>query len=257
MTEQQLRKKVVSIMEGWVGLNEADGSHRKILDIYNAHKPLARGYAVPYDKPWCAATVSAAFIHAGLASIAPIECSCSRMIDLSKERGRWMENDAYKPEVGDLVIYDWDDTGKGDCTGGPEHVGIVAKVVGNTIKVIEGNYKNAVGYRSLQVNGRYIRGYCLPDYASKVSDKRNPVETIKVDPAKGGPYKLYAKKWTVTASALNMRRGAGTTKAVIKSLKKGEQVTCYGYYTQIGATTWLFVVDKDGVRGFCSKKYLK
>ncbi len=42
-------------------------------------------------------------------------------------------------------------------------------VNGNTITVIEGNMSNKVGERALQVNGRYIRGYCLPDYASKAS----------------------------------------------------------------------------------------
>ena len=51
----------------------------------------------------------------------------------------------------------------------PEHVGIVEAVNGNTITVIEGNMSNKVGERALQVNGRYIRGYCLPDYASKAS----------------------------------------------------------------------------------------
>ena len=35
MTESQLRTNVVSIMQSWVGLKESDGSHQKILDIYN------------------------------------------------------------------------------------------------------------------------------------------------------------------------------------------------------------------------------
>ena len=43
MTEQKLRQNVVDTILGWVGLNEADGSHKKIIDIYNSHKPLARG----------------------------------------------------------------------------------------------------------------------------------------------------------------------------------------------------------------------
>ena len=64
-------------------------------------------------------------------------------------------------------MYDWDDNGAGDCTGYPEHVGLVEAVDGNTITVIEGNMSDKVGERKLQVNGRYIRGYCLPDYASK------------------------------------------------------------------------------------------
>ena len=77
-----------------------------------------------------------------------------------------------------------------------------------------------------------------------------------VDPAKEGPYAPYAKTYTVTASALNMRKGASTTKQVLKVLPKGSKVTCYGYYTKNGATIWLYVVAADGTIGYCSKKYL-
>ena len=43
MTEKELRAKVVSIAEGFLGCKESDGSHKKIIDLYNSHKPLARG----------------------------------------------------------------------------------------------------------------------------------------------------------------------------------------------------------------------
>ena len=36
-----------------------------IIDLYNSHKPLARGYAVGYNDSYCDTTVSAAFIKAG------------------------------------------------------------------------------------------------------------------------------------------------------------------------------------------------
>ena len=58
MTEQQLRQKVVSIMESWVGWSESNGKFKKIIDIYNNHKPLPRGYKVKYTDEWCATTVS-------------------------------------------------------------------------------------------------------------------------------------------------------------------------------------------------------
>lgn len=173
MTEQELRNKVVDIAQSWLGCKEADGSHRQIIDVYNSHAPLARGYKMSYSDAWCAAYASAVFIRAELTDIAPTECSCSRMIALYKDLGCWQENDACVPQPGDLIMYDWDDTGKGDCKGNPEHVGIVVSVSGSKIKVIEGNKSDAVGYRTVQVNGRYIRGYCLPDYASK-ADKPAP-----------------------------------------------------------------------------------
>lgn len=167
MTEQELRNKVVQTARSYLGSKEADGSHRKIIDGYNAHKPLARGYLVKYTDAWCATFVSFVGIVCGLTDIMPTECGCGAMIDLYKKKGRWQENDAYRPQPADVIMYDWDDNGVGECTGYPEHVGIVEAVDGNTITVIEGNMSDKVGERKLKVNGRYIRGYCLPDYAGK------------------------------------------------------------------------------------------
>ena len=42
MTEQEQRQKIVSIAQSYIGCKESDGSHRKIIDLYNSHKPLAR-----------------------------------------------------------------------------------------------------------------------------------------------------------------------------------------------------------------------
>lgn len=179
MTELELRNQVVAIMKDWIGLKESNGSFKPIIDLYNSYKPLARGYKVKYTDHWCATTVSAAFIKAGLTDIAPTECSCAKMIDAYKKINRWKELDSYIPAPGDIVMYDWDDDGKGDNTGHPEHVGIVSKVLGNIITVVEGNKNEAVGERTLRVNGKYIRGYCLPDYASKATHE--PTSAPKSD----------------------------------------------------------------------------
>ena len=256
VTEQELRNIVLNQMKNWVGCKESDGSHKKIIDIYNAHKPLAQGYKVKYTDEWCATAVSAAFIKAGLTDIAPTECSCSRMIELYKKLGRWKEADSYVPKIGDVIMYDWQDKGTGDNTGAPDHVGIVAALNGTSLIIIEGNKGEAVAYRAMTVNGKYIRGYCLPDYASKAAATKPSASAIKIASAKSFN-SFYAKTYTVTATALNMRIGAGTDKPVIKTLRQGTKVTCYGYYTQNGATVWLYVKDQDGALGYCSKKYLK
>ena len=169
MTEKELREKVVSTAISYLGCKESDGSHRKIVDGYNAVKPLPVGYKVSYTDPWCATYVSFIAIKVGLTDIIPRECSCTRMIELYKKLGRWVENDAYVPQAGDTIFYDWDDNGVGDSKGDSEHVGIVVSVNGTNMKVIEGNINNAVGYRNFTVNGRYIRGYGIPDYASKAT----------------------------------------------------------------------------------------
>lgn len=181
MTEQQLRNHYVDTLRGWIGRNEQDKSHRLIVDTYNSMRTLPRNYAVTYTDAWCAATVSAAAIEAGLTDIIPRECSCTRMIELFKQMGRWQERDDYTPLPGDIIFYDWNDDGKGDCSGNPEHVGVVEKVADGTISVIEGNYHDAVGRRNIAVNGRYIRGYGLPDYAS-MSDSPPPPVTVTATP---------------------------------------------------------------------------
>lgn len=175
MTENQLRSNVVSIMKGWLGWSETNGKHKKIVDIYNNHKPLARGYKVQYTDEWCATAVSAAFIKAGLTDIGFTECSCNRMIDLYKAKGRWEERDSYVPKIGDILMYDWQDNGIGDNVGSADHVGLVAAINGTRLTIIEGNKNESVSYRSINANGKYIRGYCLPDYASKAS---KPVEIV-------------------------------------------------------------------------------
>ena len=92
--------------------------------------------------------------------------------------GAWQEKDSYKPAAGDVIFYDWDDSGSGDNTGWPEHVGIVEKLSGSVITVIEGNKNDAVGRRSLNVNGKFIRGFGVPKYngtaATAPAPEKNP-----------------------------------------------------------------------------------
>ena len=182
VTETELRQKVVSIAESYLGCKESDGSHKKIIDLYNSHKPLARGYAVKYTDAWCSTFASAVAVAAGLTDIIPTECGCEKHIALFKKLGSWQENDAYVPSPGDYIFYDWDDTGKGDDTGSADHVGIVVSVSGTTIKVIEGNKNNAVEYRNIKVNGKYIRGFGVPKYSSKATstvETASATETTK------------------------------------------------------------------------------
>lgn len=111
MTENELRSEVVSIAVSYLGCKESDGSHKKIIDLYNSHKPLARGYPVKYTDAWCSTFASAVAIKAGLTDIIPTECGCEKHIQLFKALGSWQENDAYVPKPADYVFYDWDDNG--------------------------------------------------------------------------------------------------------------------------------------------------
>lgn len=174
------RSKIVALAQSWVGLNEADGSHKTIIDIYNSHRPLARGYKLKHTDSWCSGTISALAIACGATDIIPTEVGCEKHIALFKKLGIWVEDDSFVPLPGDIMFYDWDDNGKGDNKGHSDHVGIVEKVSGDTITVIEGNYSNSVKRRTLKVNGKYIRGYGVPKYDAETKSKEVCTVEIKV-----------------------------------------------------------------------------
>lgn len=156
--------KVVKQAQAWIGKKESNGTHKEIIDVYNSHKPLARGYKVKYTDAWCSTFVSAVAVKLGYTDIIPTECGCEKHVQLFKKIGAWVENENRTPKAGDIIFYDWEDSGSGDNRGNSDHVGIVEKVSGTTITVIEGNYNNSVGRRTLKVNGKYIRGYGVPKY---------------------------------------------------------------------------------------------
>lgn len=164
--------KVVEQAKAWIGYKESNGSHKAIIDIYNSQKKLPRGYRVKYADEWCATTISAIAVKLGYTDIMPTECSCSKMIELYKSIGCWVETDSVVPAPGWILFYDWQDNGKGDNKGSADHVGVVEKVVGNTITVIEGNYSQSVKRRNIAVNGKYIRGYGVPKYDTETATNK-------------------------------------------------------------------------------------
>lgn len=265
ITEADARQKVISAAVTWYGRNEADGSHQVIIDTYNSHYPLARGYKAKYTDSWCAIFASASAIAAGYTDIIPTECSCGKLIELFKQLGRWVEDDAYVPASGDYIFYDWDDTGAGDCTGWPEHVGIVISVFENVIKVIEGNKDDAVGYREVRVDGRYIRGYGIPDYASKsvtlLEEIGSNDDQSESKPAETGAI-CKEVQWIgeVTTSSLNVRRWAGKEYENIKSCPHLEKGNFVGVCDTIKATDsedWYYIKISCRSHGFVHSKYIK
>ena len=172
------RQAMIAKMQSWIGKNEADGSFREIIDIYNSHTPRARGYKLKYSDEWCAGTVSAAAIATGNTNAVPLEVSCHYMIEGAKAKGIWVENDAYVPQGGDIILYDWQDSGIGDNTGNPDHVGVVEYTSGGIIHVIEGNNGEKVARRDLPVNGRYIRGFIVPKYSNNTASGGSSTPTV-------------------------------------------------------------------------------
>lgn len=187
MTETEIRQKVVDTASAWLGTQEGTSRHAEILNIYNAQRPLPRGTRMLSTWPWCAAFVSTVSLQCGLRDIMPTECGCPPMIRLYQELGRWIEDDAHVPSPGDVIFYDWNDSGVGDNIGQSDHVGIVVGCTNGTMTIIEGNCDNAVKLRQIAVNARYIRGYGVPDFASKADGaepQTTPTPTPQPEPEK-------------------------------------------------------------------------
>ena len=170
---------------------EGQKGHEEVIKVYNAQKPLPRGYKMTMSDPWCAATVSAVFLMNGYNTFS--ECSCTRMIEKAKAAKLWEEKDSYKPKIGDVIMYDWDDDGKGDDKGQADHTGIVVAVTGNDFIVREGNKKKTIGNRAMKVNGKHIRGFILPPYEAT---------TEYYTVVKGDNLTKIAKKFNTTVSKL-------------------------------------------------------
>lgn len=207
-TEQELRNKLVSVATFYLGAKQGSSQHKDIIKIFNQVKP--DGWAMTNSAAWCAAFASACAIKAFGVDKAkkyfPLSANCGTIINKARNMGIWVENDAYTPDKGDWILYDWDDSGRGDNKGGPDHVGIVEKVSGSKIYVIEGNYSKSVKERSLSINGRYIRGFVTPKY-SAMATKEKKAKTIVYTVKRGDTLSAIAKKYGTTVKAIAAENG--------------------------------------------------
>ena len=171
---------VLSVMRSWLGYSEANGKFKQIIDLYNSHKPLARGYEVKYSDEWCDTTVSAAAIKAGVVDLIGTECGCEQHIKIFINKGIWIEDGTITPKPGDIILYNWDDATQPN-DGYSDHIGYVENVSGRTITLIEGNKGEAVARREIPVGWGYIRGYARPKYSSGGTVPSTPTPSKTID----------------------------------------------------------------------------
>lgn len=173
-------KKVLDIARAWVGKKESDGSFKEILDTYNSHKPLARGYAIKTTDEWCDTFVSAVAIKAGAVDLIGTEVGCEHHVKIFQEKGIWIEDGTIIPQPGDIILYNWDDSTQPN-DGASDHIGYVESVSVDTIVVIEGNMSSAVGRRKIKRGWGFVRGYARPKYAVETTTKiPTPTQSEKV-----------------------------------------------------------------------------
>lgn len=262
---------------------KGEEGHQKVLSVYNDQKPLPRGYKVKSTDAWCATFTSAVFLMNGYSDIA--ECSCPQMIEKAKKKGIWVEDDAYVPQLGDVIMYDWQDSGKGDDVGVPDHVGIVVSITKNRIMVREGNKNKSIGNRDVLIDGIYIRGYITPPYeaekASKPKKETKPTnskpktekakETAPEKPQNCAAY-VVGKVYTINVNtSLNVRRGPGKTYSPVGfrnltpdgkkhatpngALKNGTRVSCLEVKVITDKNIWIripsgWICAVDGSKKF-------
>ena len=278
MDEHQLRFKVVDMARLFIGAKQGSADHKLIVDTYNSHQPLARGYKLKYTDAWCAGFVSAISIMTDMTDIIPTEVGAQEQLVLFQKLGEFTEKDDYVPKIGDIIYYDWDDSGYGDNKGRADHVGIVESLGSYSFTVIEGNMTvngvSQVGRRAVDYDGRFIRGFGVPDYASKAD---NPDEmyidtdelNLRTEPNGDILGKLlYGSKvdvgvqegqWTYitvsgyvgtdylsavqpkeyyeTTDNLNMRKNPGDGM-VILTIPKGERVKATSNTEKINSVMW-------------------
>ena len=238
MTENELRAKVVDTARTYLGTAEGSAKHKEIIDTYNGHSdPNRRTYKMTTKDAWCMTFVSFCFIKAGLADLIVTECGCGEAVSRNASiKKNWVESDFYVPKPGDIIMYDWQDSGSGDNTEWPDHTGIVESCDGKTISIIEGNNSDMVKRTSYAVNGRYIRGFITPDYASKAS----ALEPVKEAYDLQTTAQLWIRKEPVNGATVI----AMPTGAKVKKLTNPRVKVRY---------------EKDGkvYEGWSSMKYLK
>lgn len=198
ITGDNLRQFVAETAQSFLGAKEGSKKHKLILSVYNSIVPLPRGVVMTETMAWCAASCVAWSVMAGVGEIVPKECSCSKLIEIAKKMGIWVENEAkHKARVGDWCMFDWEDNGKGDNTGAPNHVGIVTERSERGFAVTDGNSNNQVGCRAMEDNAVTIRGFIAPDYDGYAEQIRQSVCVAGFGDVPVGVYYQEDLEWAV------------------------------------------------------------
>lgn len=156
----------------YLGIKEGSAEHQAILDDYNtlakAAIGLPRGHKAVASDDWCAIFVAGQAHAMGLTDIYPMECSCSKIIELAQGMGIWIEADDYIPAPGDWVLYAWKGQEGQENTLAPNHIGTIYYSDGALMVAVEGNKGDAVAVRALEVGDKRIRGFVHPDLSGLI-----------------------------------------------------------------------------------------
>lgn len=146
-------------------LNADKVTKYRLMDEYNKlcapHVAADRKYRIQYNDNWCAMFTTVMANRKGLKpSEFPFEVSVFYQVQWAKKNNKFV-TDVAKVKPNDLIIYSWKQNGVYD------HVGIVVEVSNGTIKVIEGNIRDTVGYRTVPQNSKSVVGFIQTSHSPK------------------------------------------------------------------------------------------
>lgn len=146
-----------------------------LMEYYNSKVyPLInikRKYKIKPHDNWCAMFCSV-IAHKCNVKNFPYEVSVYYMTQLAKQAGQFV-TDEKAVTAGDLIIYDW----KADGT--LNHVGIITEVTPTHFKVIEGNYKNTVGLRTVTRKNKEVYGFIKVEHRASADIEQLARDAIR------------------------------------------------------------------------------
>ena len=164
-TMAKTAKQYLSTCKKYLGCKESDGSHKKIIDIFNASK--LKTFSLSYNDAWCAGYVSAMACESECDDIIPISGNCDEMYKKGLICGININKNDWIPVIGDIVFYDW------NLNGELDHVGVVESITNFNTRVIEGNKSDSVSYRDIDYRDKTITKILRPRYKTETATKKH------------------------------------------------------------------------------------
>lgn len=212
-----------------------------IEQIGNDYTTYCKDMGYNYRIEWCACFISWLAEKLGITGIIPADMSCNSQISKFKSMGVWHTDRNF--QSGDIIYYDWDKLGDSRPA---DHVGIVEKVAGNTLTVIEGNNGNfpydRVRRREISSSSSLIFGYARPKYpvtgSANGSDVNISLPTVRKGDT-GNVVKilqafLVAYEYSIGISGIDGDFGSDTESAV-RQFQKNSEIEVDGI---VGRDTW-------------------
>lgn len=209
-----------------------------IEQLGNDYTTYCKDMGYNYRIEWCACFISWLAEKLGITDIIPVDMSCNSQIKKFKNMGVWHTDRNF--QSGDIIYYDW------DISGDADHVGIIEKVNGMSLTVIEGNNGNfpydRVRRREIASDSSLIFGYARPKYPVKSSANGSDVN-ISLPTVRNGDSGnavkilqafLVAYEYSIGISGIDGDFGSDTESAV-RQFQKNSEIEVDGI---VGRDTW-------------------